>query len=74
MRVNDTNRTNVPDEQLTNYQEALSYDTFGNPEIREKLSLTALDVIGLKDAPFGAKRAFFDLVNSEFKKQITKTP
>ena len=74
MRVNDTNRTNVPDEQLTNYQEALSYDTFGNLEIREKLSLTALDVIGLKDAPFGAKRAFFDLVNSEFKKQITKTP
>lgn len=72
--LHDTELAHPADELLSDYQEALSYHTFDQLAIREKILQTTLEAVDLKDTPSGLKRSLFDLSNAEFVKQIAETP
>ncbi len=55
------------------FVQALSYHSFGDPEIREQLIQTALDVGG-SSLPIDVKQKYFDLAQSEMLKQIAGDP
>jgi len=60
-------------ENLKLFDKALSYHTLGDPEIREQITQSAMQVIAGSSDP-AIKQAFFDKAKSELEKQIAKTP
>lgn len=58
---------------LKNFQQALSYDTFGNTEIRERLAETIPDVV-TRSKDQEVSKALTGLVASEFEKAVKETP
>ena len=61
------------DENLKYFKKALSYDSFGNPEIREFLGRTAVEVYS-SAVNEGAKKIFAVTARSEYDKQIKEAP
>ncbi len=56
-------------ENLSYFNKALAYESFGTQEVREHLSQTAAQVGGLAQVTVDQKRAFYDLAVSEMQKQ-----
>ncbi|MAF59765.1 hypothetical protein CL631_02895 [bacterium] len=61
-------------ENLEVFRKALSYDTFGNQEIREQLMRGATSLAARQDIPIEEKQALFALTVEEYKKMIEAEP
>lgn len=58
---------------LDNFEGAISYNAFGNPEIREQLASVAPHFSG-SDVPMNIRDRYLNLTRSEYEKQIKETP
>lgn len=66
-------RSEGPSKNLELFKKAVSYDSFGQAEVREQLAQAAY-AFGRSNAPIEIKQAFFDLTKTELLKQIAETP
>ncbi|MDD5318606.1 MAG: O-antigen ligase family protein [Candidatus Pacebacteria bacterium] len=70
-------RQRTPAEELAAFKQALSYNTFGNQEIREQILTAASQTISSTDTSTSSqavKQTFFTLAQTEMAKQIKETP
>ncbi len=63
-----------PSKNLQYFQKTLGLHTFGDPEIREQLTQSALQIIYTQSVDLTLKQQYYDLARSELLKQIEKTP
>ena len=61
-------------ENLSLFQKALSYNSFGNQEIREQLAQITPQVLAADSVPNDLKQQFLQLTVSEFDKQAAASP
>jgi O-antigen ligase/tetratricopeptide (TPR) repeat protein len=59
---------------LENFKKALSYETFGDPEIREQLTQASLQALSVESVDIGIRQQFYELTINELANQVEKTP
>ena len=63
-----------PSANLEHYKKALSYESFGDSEIREQLSQAAIKSLSIDSVDQKMKESFFELAQTEILKQLERTP